>query len=634
MRLTIHRDDNAILLYYDEDNQYVKKLADKGYFDKIVYFDSKYSIMFKDDIENRLTDYYDVLLESNNIDLEKIKQIYTSCDNYDNLAVYLHMKKKQFTVFEIMPHQFQIQTRATSVIEGSNTHDQTISKAFYDIQKEVGNINGYGQYVKPLLFDESGQMGINFYDLVKEVPENARRNLSEIFDIGYYFNGAQLILLNSWYSTVDWSRFSKDHYLYLYQLLVDYDCNFDKKITVKPHPHSDPNVGDYFPGCIIADNKMPIQMVIFKDDVEIDSSFGGFTSSIEFIREKCKKNNAMGWGLFKLGHYYHHIGIIRKIISDNNIETAILHHLTESITDDGAFIEKQFESKDISYYDYGQVITNQLIIGENILLSELSGEAYYFLLDYDNTGWAKYLLESNIGQYEYTISVSPGTDNYIGVPFVNKMILLTNNNLKGGKYHYKLPVSNSIVDVSCKILKERTSEKTIKCELPVTENPVINYRIGSMLRKNKANLSIGYFKKSASKHPWACYEWFDMLYEEGIPIDDDYLVETIISYADKGDPEGQKRAGSLFRHGWGVEKDVEKAAGYYRPCSRSIPWACYEWFDMLYEEGIPIDDDLLTIMEDYSEDGSEEATFRIKQYNSHWRRFISRCRRLLGYLKK
>ena len=60
----------------------------------------------------------------------------------------------------------------------------------------------------------------------------------------------------------------------------------------------------------------------------------------------------------------------------------------------------------------------------------------------------------------------------------------------------------------------------------------------------------------------------------------------------------------------GVPKDPVKAADCYSSCAAVIPWACFEWFDMCYENNLGFSRNLTDCLSRYSEAGDQEAVTR------------------------
>lgn len=352
-------------------------------------------------------DYFDKILSEKGIDLKNAIKVYTACDHYDIFAIYLHYKGVRFTVFEINPHQFDEVHRCVGVVEGkTNTSDHRISQELCDLQMEIGIIRGSGDF-DTIRYDGDETEGgkINFSKLFNLVSDRDCRIIASSFDVRDYFCNAQLIVMNSWYATTDWSRFKGIQYIYVYQLLADYCCSPDYPITVKAHPHNEEDLTEYFPGCNIVDGSFPIQLLLFDKEIIINSVYGGNTSSIVHIKGRCKRDNSMGFSLFRLAHYMHHIVLIDKLIRKYKLNSSIIQHLTESF-DDCLFVERLLSGYErIDYYNYEGNAHGVTYICENVLFSELFGDNDYFVLDYDETGWGQYLLDLEIGVFSFNIKV-------------------------------------------------------------------------------------------------------------------------------------------------------------------------------------------------------------------------------------
>ncbi len=107
------------------------------------------------------------------------------------------------------------------------------------------------------------------------------------------------------------------------------------------------------------------------------------------------------------------------------------------------------------------------------------------------------------------------------------------------------------------------------------------FESGKILNKNNDEAILWMRKAVLNNAEWARNELFDMLWKRDAPGDSEEMISIITPFAEKNDGNAMGRLGRAYRHGRGVEQNLDLAIVWMRRAAEeNIGWARNELFDM------------------------------------------------------
>ena len=618
LRLTRHRNARAVLLIFENDYGVDDALESGGIFDLVIRYDKDFGSDLRENIRETLHDYYSGILGGSNICPERATAIYTGCDYFNIFALHLALEGIRFCNIELCTGQFDDVGRRTDRTK-TNSTNTTISEEINDLQFRTGIIDGHGNFDTIECGDdgECTDSLVDFVSLFDRISEDDKHRIRSSLDMNADLSEVQLILMSSWnycaYSTV----FGTDGYMHMFQLIADYCCDPDIKTVVKQHPHDRITMDAFFPGATVMNKNLPVEFLLFHDDLRVRTVFGADTSAATKIRHRISCDRSMGRGSFHLSQYFHHLYVTERAMAEMGLGNILKTHITDNGQEESKCMNGFFDdSLSVSYCGDNIIGPGESIIVSEKFIPALDRQANYFLVDNEGNGWTEYLQNNDMGLVRISVRVT-GREGFRGLELDNSIYLLSNNveRIPDG-YCKELVNSSATLSVKYECIRPPSSG-TGGIDVAAPPSPVPElafdiaraYRSGRNVARNNQR-ALEYFRY-ASSNPWAVTEWFDAAFEERRrqPISEE-LVNRLIALSTDDSGAGyacRYRLAKLYTEGIGVERDLEKAEELFRSSSRVNPWAVTEWFDAAFEgrDRQPISEELVNRLIALSENDSD-----------------------------
>jgi hypothetical protein len=319
-----HTGEEAVLAVSSaalQQSDFAKRLVEEKIFNEIILVLGAFSLKEEsvEIHEQKIRDYFDTLVEQNNLDLNNFSDIYISQDITGEFLIYLSMRNIQYILIEMYMENFQQFDNLSkpfifeSVKAAHSSYTEVLQKhkALYGdggiCKKRLRAENGKSNHSKSLYKDE----WLDFNFLFDSISDEYKNIISKCLDENIHSvqeKDACLVLSDlPNYLTPNTQLDYADMRL-VHQLALDYYNRNDKsRIIVKEHPHSSPNftLDKYIERSIVLDPVIPIEFYKLIQNFSINKALSITTSALEKITGCVKENIQLGqsyYGHFRLCH--------------------------------------------------------------------------------------------------------------------------------------------------------------------------------------------------------------------------------------------------------------------------------------------------------------------------------------------
>lgn len=283
-----------------------ERIRKLGFFEEVVDFDekrddyfpelAKYKVPQKNFVKallnrHKYTKLYARLeAEFIPVDFKNYKEIYVFCDS-DPIGYYLNQNKIYYHAVEDGLNCLWFFDTARYDNRGHFGIKAFMSKKLNLIFIQ----NGYGKYCIDMEVNDiskiknpfSGYVEVPRDNLVKRLTSDEKnlllrafvRNIDELVQAIKYSAGGAVLVLTEPLCTLDVRE----------QIFKDIIAKYgkDKKVILKPHPRDELNYETLFPGFVIIDKTVPMEMLNFFDDCKVDLAISVLTNTegIKFAKE-------------------------------------------------------------------------------------------------------------------------------------------------------------------------------------------------------------------------------------------------------------------------------------------------------------------------------------------------------------
>ena len=324
-RCVVNKEYDATIIVYN-NFKHGDRLHDV--FDVVLYADDVHTVHFTNDediIEKEIYAYYNKLFNENNINISDFDEIYVSCDMLNDFVVFLSLNDCKYNYFENYINQLN-ENRVNLYdyhICNENNHG---SSEYFRVAKKHLSICGTSKKCKKryILKDSRGDINctdkdekIDFSSMLLMLNNNEREILIDCFDdcnireICKKANNSVLLLTQrQWKYPV-----SNEETGLLYQLLVDYMCPSESKISIKPHPSDKYNHTDFFNESIVFPVGFPADLFPIIKDFNINVAVTVSSTSIQKLEYWCNELITCGDVFFRNWRYINKLYYALKIVS-------------------------------------------------------------------------------------------------------------------------------------------------------------------------------------------------------------------------------------------------------------------------------------------------------------------------------
>ena len=289
--MTYRRQDESILLTPDDPRKYdlYNMLKKIGLFKQIIYYrpeipSSAFTFTgstndLKIAMEKNITDIF----QTNNISVEDISSVFITRDGLEYFSMYFYNRPNiYYAIIETWTDQ--IYTDSNNTIEFHKKRNTSESALELLVESGYFDCSYFDEiflmpHSKLSSFKTEKIHYIDWNQYLMEMPNELKKQLSFYKKMAPLLNDTDIVLFNG--RTVSRQALVPDNKIaYVYQLLLDYYCNSNHKITIKMHPAIPFDVKPYFKDCIFLDDT-PIDFIAFEDDVV-------FSNAITISSDACK----------------------------------------------------------------------------------------------------------------------------------------------------------------------------------------------------------------------------------------------------------------------------------------------------------------------------------------------------------
>ncbi|MDR1215744.1 MAG: hypothetical protein LBK25_03580 [Treponema sp.] len=300
-----------------QQSNFAKGLVEEKIFNKIILVEIAFSLKEEsvEKQEQKIIDYFDTVVEQNDIDFNSFSNIYIIQDVNGEFPVYLSMKNISYILIETYAgnyRQFDDLKRYSAselILKASNSYTAVLEKhkalcGSGDVcKKRLRSENGTSDHSKSLLKDE----WVDFNFLFNNIPDEYKNSIYKCLDKNIdsiQEKDSCLVLSNSSTILTTKTRLDIAHVHLVYQLALDYyNHNDEARISVKEHPYRavDFSLDKYIENPIVFDSIIPFEFYRFIPNFSINKVLSVCTSAIDKIADYVKENVRLGESYF---HYF------------------------------------------------------------------------------------------------------------------------------------------------------------------------------------------------------------------------------------------------------------------------------------------------------------------------------------------
>ena len=297
LHFNLHKNDNCVFLFdtilcNQETKDFLKGFTDKvkNFANVVTYSDD----VFKDEqsyegVQNNIDNFFTKLFELNRVDIYSAKKIYTMFDTFNAFGGYCLLHNISLTFVDA----FGMFGKDRYYLNGEHW-------VHYD--RFLFSVGALGYNCKSancdfLIKDTSVKLiengKINFDSLKNNLDAVTIDWLLDLY--GFSNDDSVVELSNLVIFSSGWiiakRKMSREEYFYYYQLLLDFFCDSDGKILLKPHPNinfTQAEADKYFSNSLVLPNYFPSEFIPFLKKFQVRQVLSTSSSGIPSGIYACK----------------------------------------------------------------------------------------------------------------------------------------------------------------------------------------------------------------------------------------------------------------------------------------------------------------------------------------------------------
>ena len=548
-----------------------------------------------EEVRQAIIEFFDNMMCKLDLNIKSVDYIYSGYDGLNAFAAYLCTQGVKYVAFDVLGNTTNFRL-AESFYDNKRVRYTNTAQAYLDLMKEYDVLTARSEYVSSILFtDVSRTTNVRDYEYfdyisdIKSLSTTNKERLRKIYQLDKISLSKGVVVPLRSYATVKYSGVEYDSnitpfqkFLWIYRVVVDCFHDSEDTIILKAHPNYalPADVVNTFPNSIYVGGHVPFDLMEVTGLKNLKFlSIGGTSPSFSTVKEIiCLPENffSASLQLFAMLSSY----IISKATFGNECRI--------DFKDDED--RKRWSSFFTSLSKKCMKISNapNIIIADSKRTSSEELEYMVNMLDYDsviilhNPEINKLSNKSFITYFQIVKKEHEGyrqdimgtiSDEFIAVLYLNPKIQSVLEGL-----HYRKSMSRCSLDFVIEPLVswQPTSGADFVDSFDVIHKCAIAGHvesIGYLARvfrdgkgvKQDLDKAAEWMRKAADKNiGWAKNELFDILWRINTPESKEEMISVATAFAETGDGNAMGRLGRAYRDGKGVEKDLDKAAEYFK----------------------------------------------------------------------
>jgi TPR repeat protein len=301
----------------DFNTKQLENLISNGIFQAIIrygvrlgLYDSAYTR------RNDITEYFDAVLNSLNIEISNIDVLYTVSDGIDQPGAYFKLKNVRVVPVELHSGKFtHIWQYETLYFKGR------ISEDLYLMQRETHILCGEDSYDR-ICYNESYKYSDHDFDNTHSpefISKEIKKKIVNSFESADY-NGKTIIALNSNRFLHDGGLSENNCKLFI-EIINRYFTDPGAQIGIKLHPRSNPYIGEWFTvdNITIIPGSVNIDLITYMDGVRLSKLITFNSSTSEKIGPFSDTSVRLGSKLYAEHKYYPVVEYLMHICKEHEI---------------------------------------------------------------------------------------------------------------------------------------------------------------------------------------------------------------------------------------------------------------------------------------------------------------------------
>ena len=557
----------------------------------ITYMDSKFwKNKTVDEVRHEVTDFFDELLYSLNIDIKKVDYIYSGFDGLNAFAAYLCIRGVKYVAFDLLGNTVNYRL-ADSLYDNKRVKYSDTAQAYLDFLREYDVLTVRSEGVSSVLFldrskttSDKEYIYFDYLNILQTLPKEKKQTLKRIYGAGNVSQSKGILVPLRSYAVVKYSGVEYDRslslfqrFLWTYRVVVDCFFKEEDKIILKAHPNYGlpAEVIKTFPNSLYIGGHIPFDLL---DAMEIDTStflsIGGSSSSFSKVKEQIILPEIFFSASPQIFSMYSSFIISKKVFGDE-CKIDIMNH-GDRVRFSPFFVGLSKNSAVKSKAPSIIVVDFKKVSDEEIKnLKKLLGP--YSLIIIHNPDVRTLLFDSSVSylrikkeeQEENCYNVMGSVvDEFIAVLYINLEYQHILNNFCYKQFMSRCGLNliiESVVSWQQDFCKDYNKIFKIIHECAIAGDGAFMVELGRAYRDGKG------VEKNLDK----AVEWMKKGADKGIDRVENELFDVLqqshkekfsiaMASAELGDVDAMGHLGRAYRDGKGVEKDLDKAAEYFK----------------------------------------------------------------------